>query len=69
MLAEWEYAEFILNMRAATGLTSEELANRLKVSVVSLKGFERGETLPSDPDKFLCQLREVVKENIRAKRH
>lgn len=68
MLPEWEYAEFILNMRMAAGLTSKELANRLKVPVAVLKGIERGESLPPEPDQFLRRLREVVKEKIKENR-
>lgn len=63
-----EIAEFILNMRTAAGLSRKTLASQLCLSVSTLDAYERGEKEPVDPDKFLHDLREVVKQEIRKQR-
>jgi ribosome-binding protein aMBF1 (putative translation factor) len=63
-----EFAEFVVNMRTAAGMTVTDLAHHLCLSVTTLELYESSEKMPLDPAKFEFYLREIVKQEIRKQR-
>lgn len=63
-----EFAEFIMNMRLAAGLSRQQLAHIMHLSVADLDVYERGTALPSNIAIFEERLRNVVKHELRKHR-
>lgn len=64
-----DFAEFIYSMREAADITREELAKLLSMSITTFEQYERGEKLPDNLDRFETELRRLIKQEIRKKRH
>lgn len=51
--------------RVNTGLTQSEVAEKLNISVGTLKNWERGKTFPKQPQiEALCELYGVTYDNL-----
>lgn len=65
-----EFAEFLMNMRLAAGLTHEELGEKVGLAAATLKRYEdpRKKSMPPDLFLFEMKIREICLPIIRAKR-
>lgn len=63
-----EFAEFVVNMRAAAGWSLKDLAHHMCLSVSTVEAYQRGEKLPPNPAKFEQYLRNEVKLAIQKQR-
>lgn len=63
-----EFSEFVRNMRAASGLSTKELALRIGVSKSTIGNYENGHKIPEDTSEFERRLRIVVKREVKKRR-
>lgn len=75
-MSEWneiskeEFAEFVMNMRVAAGLSQQEFAEKMGVSEGSIRHYEdpTKKRMPKDVYVFEVKVREICLPIIRAKR-
>lgn len=63
-----EFSEFVQRMRAASGLSTKELAKRIGVSKSTVSNYENGHKIPEDTAEFERRLRIVVKAEVKKRR-
>jgi predicted transcriptional regulator len=63
-----DFAEFVMNMRKASGLSCGALARALGCSRSRINQYENGIGIPKDTSEFEDKLRVVVKSEIKRRR-
>jgi ribosome-binding protein aMBF1 (putative translation factor) len=69
-LTKTEFAEFVMNMRKAAGLSREDFAEKVGLTPTTIKRYEdpSKKSMPADVYAFQIKIREVCLPIIRAKR-
>lgn len=61
VVTKTEFAFYMKNVRISLGLSQEEMAQIIGMSVDTVKKYETGKRIPKDPYKVVTAIREYIK--------